>query len=101
MKISSLSRKISARKPSHLGSKIHAAPSGSASAPFANVGSTGGVTGRFMQVGRRKSAVKWKWSLRLRLFDPAGFGKLQDVAHLEAAAGRSYPRPDISSGNTN
>src|SRR5437868_840422 len=48
MKISSPSRKISVRNPSHLGSKIHPSPGGSSLTLFASIGSTGGLTARFM-----------------------------------------------------
>src|SRR3982074_3247006 len=48
MNISSPSRKISVRKPSHLGSKIHPSPGGSSPTRLASIGSTGGLTARFM-----------------------------------------------------
>src|SRR3954469_23490068 len=48
MRISSPSRKISARKPSHLGSKIQPSPGGSAPTRLASIGSSGGLTARFM-----------------------------------------------------
>src|SRR5580698_1526020 len=47
IKISSPSRKTSARKPSHLGSKIQLSPAGSAAIRLASIGRTGGFTGRF------------------------------------------------------
>src|SRR5688500_1007516 len=50
MKISSSSRKMSVRKPSHLGSKIHPSPGGSSPTRFASIGRTGGLTARFMSV---------------------------------------------------
>src|SRR4051794_19304990 len=48
MKTSSPSRKIRVRKPSHLGSKIHPSPGGSAPTRLASIGRTGGLTARFM-----------------------------------------------------
>src|SRR4029077_1853730 len=48
MKTSSPSRKNSARKPSHLGSKIQPSPGGSSPTRFASIGRTGGLTARFM-----------------------------------------------------
>src|SRR5271155_1191781 len=47
MRISSPSRKINARNPSHFGSKIQLWPAGNSSIRFASIGSTGGFTGRF------------------------------------------------------
>jgi hypothetical protein len=41
------SRKMRARKPSHLGSKIQVSPSGRSSMRFASMGRIGGLTGRF------------------------------------------------------
>jgi hypothetical protein len=46
MRISSPSRKINARKPSHFGSKIHVSPAGTSSTRLASIGNTGGFTGR-------------------------------------------------------
>src|SRR5438046_2232028 len=46
MKSSSASRKNSARKPSHFGSKSHPSPSGKAWAGLASIGRTGGLTAR-------------------------------------------------------
>src|ERR1700736_2986713 len=46
MKISSPSRNISARKPSHLGSKIQSPSAGNSSTRFASMGRIGGFTGR-------------------------------------------------------
>src|SRR5687768_13718868 len=51
MKISSPSRKMSVRKPSHLGSKIHPSPGGSSLTRFASMGSIGGLTGRSITTG--------------------------------------------------
>src|SRR6185295_3026544 len=45
MKTSLPSRKMSARKPSHLGSKIHAPALGSSLTRFASIGRIGGLTG--------------------------------------------------------
>ena len=45
IRVSSRSRKTSARKPSHLGSKSQPSPSGSASAALASIGSIGGSNG--------------------------------------------------------
>src|SRR6478672_162014 len=47
MRISSPSRKTSARKPSHLGSKIQLPSSGSSPIRLASIGKMGGFTGRF------------------------------------------------------
>src|SRR5579863_6658274 len=46
MKISSPSRKISARNPSHLGSKSQSSPAGNSSTRLASIGKRGGLTGR-------------------------------------------------------
>src|SRR5580693_10347869 len=46
MKISSPSRNISARKPSHLGSKVQSPSAGNSSTRFASIGRIGGFTGR-------------------------------------------------------
>jgi hypothetical protein len=46
MKISSPSRNTSARKPSHLGSKIQSPSSGNSSTRFASIGRIGGFSGR-------------------------------------------------------
>src|SRR6266550_6530794 len=51
MKISSPSRKMSVRNPSHLGSKIHPSPGGSSLTRLASIGRTGGLTARFMSSG--------------------------------------------------
>src|SRR4051812_28199306 len=45
MKISSPSRKTNARKPSHLGSKIHAPAAGNSLTRLASIGKTVGCTG--------------------------------------------------------
>src|ERR1700691_2369364 len=51
MKISSPSRNTSARKPSHLGSKIQSPSSGNSSTRFASIGRIGGFSGRFTPHG--------------------------------------------------
>src|SRR5688572_827049 len=48
MRISSPSRKMRVRKPSHFGSKIHPSPGGSSPTRFASMGIIGGLTGRCM-----------------------------------------------------
>ena len=47
IRISSRSRKINARNPSHFGSKIHVWPAGNSSIRLASIGSIGGFAGRF------------------------------------------------------
>src|SRR5215472_7474804 len=51
MRISSPSRNTSARKPSHLGSKIHSSPSGNSLTRLASIGKIGGWTFKFTPHG--------------------------------------------------
>lgn len=62
MRISSPSRKINVRKPSHFGSKIQVCPAGNVSIRFASIGSTGGFTGRFtIQSYCREASEIYDW----------------------------------------
>src|ERR1700690_662946 len=56
MTTSSPSRKTSARKPSHFGSKIHPSPRGSSPTRSASIGKTGGATGNCMPACYREGA---------------------------------------------
>src|SRR5688500_7702694 len=52
-----MSRKISARNPSHFGSKIHVPPPGNASTRLESIGKIGGLTGRCTPLMLYRAAI--------------------------------------------
>src|ERR1700735_2904692 len=92
MRISSPSRKINARNPSHFGSKIQVWPTGNSSIRLASIGSNGGFTGRFTLPTLRLRVVQNLPDSGRKLSKRERFGEQFDAAIESSLMHNSTPR---------